>query len=129
MSKDNSCVWVDVDQVNAQQREAFCKIPVCQRLFSVPHCLAEDLRKEIIAFAQQLGYHVSIAEGGTDVENDLKNIEPGAIVGIACQKEIWLAIQFLKIPFQAIELISFGCKKHNSTFDMAKAKAILARGS
>ncbi|MBU0597821.1 DUF116 domain-containing protein [Patescibacteria group bacterium] len=126
VAKEKPWYWINVAKTNRQQLKAFKAVPYCQRLLSLPHCLSKALIDEISLFAQGLGYHVSVAEGGTDVENSITELQPGAVVGIACMKEIFLAAKSLGIPFQAIELTTFGCKKHNSTFDLDKVKAILA---
>ena len=105
-------------------------IPFNKRILFLPHCLRNNkickneydengLICQICSnncaigrlkkFAQELGYHVCIAPGGSMVVNIIEKEKPLAVVGVACRKEIEIAEKYLKIPYNSVELSKDGC--------------------
>ena len=117
---------IDVKGQNIRQRPAFIKIPYARRILFLPHCLRKDLIKSIKQYAEELGYRVIIAAGGSQVLKAIKEHKPLAVVGIAGMREMFLAVSELneqKLPFQSIELLSDGCKDTEAS--IMEAKGIL----
>lgn len=114
---------IDVDKNNAKQLPKFEVVPYDKRILFLPHCMRKDLIKEIKKFAQDLGYHVVVASGGSQVFKAIQKFKPKAIVGIACMREIYLAfieLDDIDLPYQSIELLSDGCKKTEASIEDAK---------
>lgn len=59
--------------------------------------------------AESLGYRVFIAPGGSMVGKIVKKYKPGAVIGIACIKEISMAFDELSLPGCAVQLSRDGC--------------------
>ncbi|UCD07482.1 MAG: DUF116 domain-containing protein [Candidatus Aenigmatarchaeota archaeon] len=59
--------------------------------------------------AESLGYRVFITPGGSMVLKIIKKLKPRAILGVACMKEIVMAMENLNIPGHAVELTRDGC--------------------
>jgi len=59
--------------------------------------------------AESLGYKVFIIPGGSMVLKIVKRFKPRAILGVACMKEIVMAMENLSLPGQAVELLKDGC--------------------
>lgn len=118
---------------NKEQAAAFAKIPYSERLVFVPHCLratgtcqAEEKSAEyicakcrackiaeIVEKAEQLGYlGVKILKGGSAVSTILKNVKPGAVMGVACSFEGALGTlecERTGAPTQFVSLLRDGC--------------------
>ena len=58
---------------------------------------------------ERLGYNVFIVPGGSLVYNIIKELRPKAVLGVACMKELLMAVEDLKIPTQAVLLRKDGC--------------------
>ena len=78
-------------------------------------------------YAEDIGYKVFIAPGGSLVEKITKKIKPDFIIGVACRKEIVLAEQFLNGNYQSIELLVDGC--FNTEVDEEEVKEVLNANS
>jgi len=126
-----------VDQVavelrNILQRERFKKVKARDRILVVPQCLRSlkcparlDSRKgitckgcglcvikEIKAEAERLGYRFFIVPGGTFVERIVGDVRPKATLGVACFKDLNLAMHGIsrgKTPVQGVSLMRDGC--------------------
>lgn len=115
---------VDVKKNNAEQLAKFILAPFNKRILFLPHCLQKDFRIEIKDFAEKLGYNVVVAAGGSQVFKAIQKFKPQAIVGIACMREIYLAVSELEdinLPYQSLELSDDGCKNTKANIDEAKA--------
>jgi len=77
------------------------------------------------AYAEDLDYNVFIAPGGSFVEKICREQKPESITGVACQKEISLARQFLDGNgyYRSIELLVDGCL--NTKVDENRVKEVL----
>jgi hypothetical protein len=59
--------------------------------------------------AESLGYRVFIVPGGSMVLDIVKKYKPKAVLGVACMKEIVMALDNLSISLQSVELLRDGC--------------------
>jgi len=69
------------------------------------NCKVSQIKKE----AEALGYRVCIVPGGSMVGKIIKKASPKAVVGVACMKELVMALDELSIPAQSVELSKDGC--------------------
>lgn len=120
-----------VDLKNDFYKEKFKRVPTKDRIVFLPYCMRKHncsakITKtgykcngcgnrdtcKIYAIknkAESLGYRVFVAPGGSMVLNIVKKYKPKAIIGVACIKEIVIALDNLNIPIQSIELSKDGC--------------------
>ena len=92
-------------------RNPNCKAVVSRTGYQCTGCSNRDRCKvyKIKARAESLGYRVFISPGGSMVLNMVRKLQPRAILGIACMKEIIIAMESLGVPGQAVELTRDGC--------------------
>jgi len=69
------------------------------------NCKASQIKKK----AEALGYRVFIVPGGSMVGKIVKKLRPDAVVGVACMKELAMALDELNMPTQSVELSRDGC--------------------
>ena len=69
------------------------------------NCKASQIKKE----AEALGYRTYIVPGGSMVGKIVKKLKPEAVAGVACMKELAMALDELRIPTQSVELLRDGC--------------------
>ncbi len=121
-----------VELKNDYYKEQVRKIPPEEKIVFLPHCLrksgcnakveknvgyqcngCENHRKcKIYAIkneAEAKGYRVFVTPGGSMVLGIVNRLKPRAVIGVACMKEIVIALDNLKIPLQSIELSRDGC--------------------
>jgi uncharacterized protein len=73
-----------------------CKAKIDKEGYNCVFC-NKDCKVGIIKkYAEQKGYKVIIAPGGTIVKNIIKKHKPKIIIGICCRKEVELAFDYLK---------------------------------
>ena len=98
----------------------------------LPHCLTKSLLEKIKIEAEKRGYEVYVAKGGSMIKNIIEkynNSSIGKIVGIACDDEIGLALNFLEAKKIArekifpIPLLICGCQ--NTEVDLEKVWGVL----
>lgn len=138
-----------VEIKNDFYREAFRKISPTKKIVFLPQCLRNPNCKAKITKlgygctgcgnrnkckvytikdkAEYIGYKVFITPGGSMVVNIIKKFKPGAILGIACMKEIVMAMENIPMPGQAIRLTKDGCV--NTDVKMSDVMGILTLGS
>lgn len=120
-----------VELKNDFYRDIFMKTPPKNKIVFLPQCLRNpDCKAKLTKLgydcngcdnqnsckvykiktkAESLGYRVFIAPGGSMVIKIVKKLKPRAVLGIACMKEIVMALDSLNVPGQAIELLKDGC--------------------
>jgi hypothetical protein len=118
-----------IELKNDMSREAFKKIHPKDKIIFIPQCLRKPKCKaqltrlgyrcaacsgdckanKIKSRGEGLGYRVFIVPGGSMVMNITKKLKPKAVLGIACVKELIAALDELKTPGQAVELLKDGC--------------------
>ncbi len=69
------------------------------------NCKVSMIKKE----AEALGYRVFVVPGGSMVYKIMKEFRPKAVVGVACIKELAMALDEVRIPTQTVELARDGC--------------------
>ena len=114
-----------VDRINKRHRKAFEKVPVAERLLFISHCITKEQRDKIEEIAKQRGYRYYVVGGGSIVLKKIEQDKPGAVLGIACLRELELAIKEIKkIPLQAVLLKTDGCK--DTTVDLDYVDEVLS---
>lgn len=124
--------YASVQVQNNIRRENFSRVPRHERVVFIPHCLRNV--KACKAEVDEEGYHCRkcggcviakittecekrgmkwyMCGGGSQVINIITKTKPKAIIGVACYKEIQLALECLKAssaPLQAVMLRKSGC--------------------
>ena len=69
------------------------------------NCKASQIKKQ----AGALGYSVFIVPGGSMVSKITKRVRPEAVAGVACIKELVMALDELRVPTQSVQLSRDGC--------------------
>jgi hypothetical protein len=59
--------------------------------------------------AESLGYRVFVVPGGSMVFKLISELKPKAVIGVACIKELVMAVEELKVPAQGVLLNRDGC--------------------
>jgi len=134
-----------IELKNEIHRENFGKVAPKYKLVFLPQCLrksrkckaklgeegydciacSKDCRAaEIKRLGESAGYRVFIVPGGSMVSKIVAKYRPKAVVGIACMKELVMALDELRVPTHAVELLKDGCVE--TDVDMEKVKAALA---
>lgn len=127
--KPNNLERLYIDIKNSTHKDAFKRIPPKDKIVFLPQCLRDSKKckatldetgyhcqecgackiADIKKKAEKLGYTVYIAPGGTMVYNLVEKEKPKAALGVACLKELCMAVENLNIPTQAVELLKDGC--------------------
>lgn len=88
-----------------------------ERLLFLPHCLNKDCSKKLIKEGGERGYKVYIVPGSSMVEKILSKYDNiDKIVGIACGKELELAMEYTShlsvkgVKIEKVKLSKDGCK-------------------
>jgi hypothetical protein len=120
-----------IELKNDFYRDVFRRISPNQKIVFLPQCLRKpDCRARLTRLgyqcvgcgnrrackaykikkrAESLGYGVFIVPGGSMVLKIVRKFKPRAILGIACMKEVVMAMENISLPGQAIELLKDGC--------------------
>lgn len=120
-----------VELKNDFYRDAFRRIPPSKKIIFLPQCLRNPNCKAkltktgykcvscrnrnrckvhaIKTRAEPMGYKVFITPGGSMVGKIIKRLKPRAVLGVACIKEIVMAMENIQLPGQAIQLQRDGC--------------------
>ncbi len=134
---------------NAENAPPFARVPYEKRILLLPQCLRSSAHcqakevgvlyecahcgsckiPEIIAEADSLGYMgVFILKGGRAVIQLISELQPGAILGVACPYEGFIGIMECErrgIPVQFVPLTKDGCA--DTEVDLETLKTFLAR--
>lgn len=118
---------------NTINKENFKRVPSNHRILFLPQCLRDvkNCKAELDGYgyecrncgrcsipriqkaAEKLGYQIFITLGGTMVWKIINEKKPEAVVGVACFKELEMALSEVKkrkIPAQVIPLKKDGCR-------------------
>jgi hypothetical protein len=121
-----------VELKNATFGERFRKIPPEEKILFLPQCLRNSktckavLKEDgwrcmkcagkerckvyrITKEAESRGYRVFVVPGGSLVFKIIKRLQPRAVVGVACIKELVMAMEELNVPAKGIMLSKDGC--------------------
>jgi hypothetical protein len=108
-------------------RNPGCAARITKLGYDCNGCVSKEKCKvyAIKSRAEDLGYRVFITPGGSMVINIIKKFKPKAILGIACMKEIVMAMENLSVTGQAVELTRDGCVntdvKMSDVFDILQS--------
>lgn len=116
----------EVERINNRNKQQFEKVPVSDRLLFISHCIVKDQMKKIRTLAERLGYKFYKVGGGSIVLKKIREEQPGAVVGVACYREIEMAVKEIDIPLQAVMLESDGCRE--TTVNLKEVENILLSG-
>jgi len=132
-----------IDVKNNGCADAFRAIPPEQKIVFLPQCL-RNIKKckatldewgwhckecggckisEIKKKAESMGYRFFVVPGGTMVYKIIKELKPKAALGVACLKELAMAVETIHIPTQGITLLRDGCV--NTDVDVKKVFSAL----
>ncbi|MFH1445637.1 MAG: DUF116 domain-containing protein [Nanoarchaeota archaeon] len=120
-------IYIEVN--NAVNKDKFLKIKNKDKAVFLPQCLknskkckgilTEDGHKcvhcgackisEITKRAENMGYKVFIVPGGSMIEKLIKKHKPKAVFGVACLKELTMAVENIPLPTQTVKLKKDGC--------------------
>jgi len=121
-----------VELKNSLYKDVIKSIPPKDKIVFIPHCLrpANVCKATLGKFgyeckgcenrnsckiykikmkAEKMGYKSFIVPGGSMVMNIIERLKPKGVIGIACLKELVIALENINIPGQAIELLRDGC--------------------
>lgn len=100
------------------------------KLLFLPHCLREEYKLKIKKEGENKGYTVYIAHGGSIVKKILSEFSKvDRIVGIACNDEIKLALEYTQpladngTIIKTVTLLKDGCK--DTEVDLNEAVKVL----
>jgi len=101
-----------------------CKAKIDDEGYDCNKCKVSECKiNQIKKYAAKKGYKVFVVPGGSMVLNIINKYKPKGVIGVACKKELILALENLNIPGQSIELSKSGCI--NTDVDVEKVKKYL----
>ena len=131
-----------IELKNEIHRESFSRIAPKHKILFLPQCLRKASKRkaklgkegyecaacskdckasEIKKLGEAAGYRVFIVPGGSMVSKIVSKHKPKAVVGVACMKELVMALDELKVPTHAIELLRDGCVDTDVDMDVVRA--------
>ena len=111
-------------ETNEKERHRFLSVPYHERTLFISHCIRAELKEQLKQYAESLGYRAHIVGGGSIVHKLIIKENPKAVVGIACEPELCMAVEKLNIPLQVVLLDTDGCK--DTTVNIEEAKRVIA---
>jgi len=105
------------------RKSSRCKAKLGEEGYECVACSKDCKASEIKRLGEAAGYNVFIVPGGSMVSKIAGKYNPRAVVGIACMKELVMALDGVKVPTHAIELLKDGCV--DTDVDLEKVKAAL----
>lgn len=111
-------------EINEKERERFLTVPYSERTLFVSHCIRAEIKEELKQYAESLGYRAHVVGGGSIVHKLIIKENPKAVVGIACEPELRMAVEKLNIPLHVVLLDTDGCK--DTTVNIEEAKRVIA---
>ena len=110
--------------------------PHCLQLASCPHKVTRDPNNckrcggcnvgDLVALAEEMGFHFFIATGGTLARQMVYNTRPKAVLAIACERDLMSGIQDV-YPLPAVGVLNIRPNGpcYNTSVDMAEVRAQL----
>ena len=110
--------------------------PHCLQLASCPHKVTRDPNNckrcggcnvgDLVALAEEMGFHFFIATGGTLARQMVYNTRPKAVLAIACERDLMSGIQDV-YPLPAVGVLNIRPNGpcYNTSADMAEVRAQL----
>jgi hypothetical protein len=103
------------------RKSAKCKARLGGEGYECVACSKDCKASAVKRLGEAVGYSVFIVPGGSMVGKIVEKYKPKAVVGVACIKELVMALDELKIPTHAIELTKDGCINTDVDIDDVKA--------
>lgn len=145
---DSRIDQIYIDLMNRINETRFRSVPASEIMIFLPQCLRNSkcpgplddegyhCREcgrckiaDVMKIARRLESKVFILPGGSIVPRLLKKYNPKAVVGVACFRELSMAVSIvtrMNIPLQAIYLLRDGCR--NTDFNLYELKEVLNNG-
>lgn len=121
-----------IELKNSIHRDTFMRISPAHKLLFLPQCLRNSRTCSAVLGpsgwrckkcsghgtckvfrikqrAESLGYRVFIVPGGSMTFKLIEKFKPKAVLGVACIKELIMAVEELRVPAQGIQLLRDGC--------------------
>lgn len=73
-----------------------------QLLILLPRCLSVSLQKQLISFAKNEGIHIATVPGGEKARQLVMELEPMAVIGVACERDLLSGIRDVSEKIQVI---------------------------
>ena len=86
------------------RKSSRCKAKVGEEGYECVACSKDCRASEIKKLGEAAGYKVFIVPGGSMVAKMVAKYEPKAVIGVACMKELVMALEEIKVPIHAVEL-------------------------
>ncbi len=89
---------------NVLTRIARKKFKPAKLLVLLPHCLHKSIRQKLIELGEKYQIGIFVASGGSLARKIIMEQRPGAVIAVACERDLILGIQdvFFKIPVLGI---------------------------
>ena len=101
-----------------------CKSKMTEEGYECEKCKVEKCKVwQVRQIARKRGHRSFTVPGGSMVLNIIKKYKPKGVIGIACMKELILALENIDVPGQTVELSKDGCI--NTDVDLEKVKCII----
>lgn len=110
--------------INQRERQRFITVPYSERTLFISHCIRAEIKQELKQYAERLGYRAHEVGGGSIVHKLIIKENPKAVVGVACEPELRMAVEKLNIPLHVVLLDTDGCK--DTTVNIEEAKRVIA---
>ena len=128
-AKEENVDRIYVELKNSVNRDYFMKVPMKDRIITLPACLRDSKRcgakltkegyrcvmcgmckiGEIKKRAEKAGTNVFIVPGGSMALAIVKRHKPKAVLGVACLNELVGAAENIHVPAQGVRLLKKGC--------------------
>jgi hypothetical protein len=131
-----------IELKNEIHKNSFSKAPAKHKLVFLPQCLRKSSRckarlgeegyecvacskdckaSKVKKLGEAAGYRVFIVPGGSMVGKIVTKYRPKAVVGVACVKELVMALEELRVPTHAVQLLRDGCVETDVDIDKVRA--------
>ncbi|MBN1782073.1 DUF116 domain-containing protein [bacterium] len=87
---------------NALLRTNVRQVRPDQLLILLPRCLHLPLQKQLTAFAKKEGIHVATVPGGEKARQLVMDLQPLAVIGVACERDLLSGIRDVSEKLQVI---------------------------
>ncbi|MBN2104778.1 DUF116 domain-containing protein [bacterium] len=87
---------------NALLSTNVCRVNPNQLLILLPRCLQPPLLKKITHFAKSEGIHIATVPGGEKARQKVAELQPKAVIGVACERDLLSGIQDVSENIQVI---------------------------
>ncbi|NOX72021.1 MAG: DUF116 domain-containing protein, partial [Candidatus Micrarchaeota archaeon] len=101
-----------------------CPGKMTENGYDCEHCDVKGCKVwQVRKISIEKGHRTFTVPGGSMVFNVINKYKPKGVIGIACMKELILALENIDMPSQTVELERDGCI--NTDVDIEKVKKVL----